>query len=542
MKIFDEETVIEELKSHQAVDNWIQNARSTAVELNALVSGANFHDVLIKRIEKIEGSDKAIARKKYSKPIVDLFSRLFKKRENVFQSIGGALHLNIESEQIKEQFTKHLESFKGLKSLDNYLSENFFKMLDVDPNGVIFLEYKTEEKEITDVYPTYKSIHDIRNYDAIGQSIKYIVFEPKVEVKDNGVIHKWRVVDSLTDWTILQEGNDFKIDYEKTFKHPFGVVPAVILSSEIEIGKKERLSPVWSIFYRAQDYARDLSILTIYKFQNGFPRSWGYEAECKACRGTGRTGENGICGVCEGSGFLKKKDVTDNIVLRAPKDKEDATIAPNVGGFIQPDIETWTKLDETLASGETSMDKTIWGVEQLKGNIRTATESILDVQPIITALNKYADNVEWVNNFLGNLLAKLVVKTPNSTEKIYHKTYGRRFIIEGTDVLIERYEKGKTAGISTTILNDQLKEIIISKNKNNLIALELELKRVGLEPYLHNDLTTVFNIFGNEEASKKSMFEEFWKTCDHTKTEEVLRVEYNDYFKKEYKPIINTVI
>ena len=209
-----------------------------------------------------------------------------KKRQNVFDANGGSENTTISNKTIKEAFNNRLSNFKANKSLYKYLSENYFNLTDIDPNGVIMLEYKKVEDDF-DLYPSYKSIDDIRYYEEKGQLVDYIVFEPVIEPKTS--TKTWRFVDDSNDYTFLEIAGEFTVVPDKTFEHPFGKPPCIILSEWEKIGCKERLSAVHPVIELSKDYARDKSVLTIYKFQNGIPLHWRYGSfKCKPCHGTGK--------------------------------------------------------------------------------------------------------------------------------------------------------------------------------------------------------------------------------------------------------------
>jgi hypothetical protein len=534
MKIFDSTTVLEELNKHQTAEKWVNSARENSRVLKALVTGDGFHEELISKIEHLESDQRSTARRKYSKDIRDLFFRVTKKRDNVFQATGGSEEIKIEGETYKTQFIDTLEKFKGGKSINKYLSENYFRQLDTDPNGVIFIEYKTEkgEGEKLEIYPTYKSINHIRFYESDGQKCEYIIFEPVKKVVGNGIVIYWRVVDSKTDWSIKQVGNLFVIDTEKTFEHPFGECPAVILSDFIKVGHKDRLSPLTPIVELAKDYARDKSILTIYKFQNGFPKHWQYVTQCRYCHGTGKTGQQKtVCSGCSGTGILTRKDVTDSINLSTPKEN-DPIIAPNIAGFIQPDLATWKQYKEDLKDAEGVIERTLWGTMEVNGTNETATGRFIDVQPITNELNRLTDTVEWIHNTIANWVANAIVPTKKKEVIAFHKSYGRRFIIESPDIILERYETSRKAGENTTVLDKLLQEFILSKYKTDPFMQEQMLKKASVEPYIHYTIEQINSIFGKKEAYKKAVFGDFWLNVDQTKTVDVINSEFVVYFNK----------
>jgi len=175
MAFQSEEEVIDFIKKHQNTEKWVTVARENHKVLSALVLGKKFHEVLIRRIEKIESADRAVARAKYSKDIRDLFDRVMQPRNGVFTASGGSVMDDMPKGKNKEKFFKSIKHFKGQKSIRQYLAENFFRLEDTDPNGILFLEYISNKN----IFPTYKSIDDIRYYKSNGQLLKVLLFEPK---------------------------------------------------------------------------------------------------------------------------------------------------------------------------------------------------------------------------------------------------------------------------------------------------------------------------------------------------------------------------
>ena len=519
----DENEVIEVVKALQSVPNWVNEARKVHNKYRALKYGDDYLKLLIEKIEKIESADRADARKKYSKDIRDMFGRVFEPRQNVFNASGGSFSLDIASNPIKEKVIYHIDRFKGNKSIHKYLSEYFFELLDVDPNGVIFMEYVADEK----IYPTYKSICDIRYYESNGQNIEFIVFEPKPS-KSNPSIYKWRVVDSENDYTVIQNGQTFVIDSSSTFNHPFDEVPGIVLSDYQKLGTELRFSPMFEIEQLSEEYARDKSVLMLYKFIHGFPIHWRYTQICRRCHGTGRDGEN-ACGVCDGKGHLGKNDVTDILEVPMPRDSDDIKIAPDLAGFVSPDIKTWEQYRIDLEKLEKQIEDTIWGTHRInESKSETATGRFIDVQPVMNKLNSYADNVEWVHE----QLLKWVIQWANgSAEAEYsaHVAYGRGFIIESPDVLLKRYEDNRSSGSNWTVLDKLLNEYLSSKYRNNPQVLEIEQKKIRIEPYLHLSFKETKEIYGSKAANQKMLFGQFWQEADKNKTVNQLKAEFDKY-------------
>ncbi len=530
--IFDKISVLNIAKEHsEKTEDWIKDARKKSKTLKALVTGEGFSKELIERISYLESKERAIAREKYAHDIRDVFARVMSKRQNVFDANGTSENIQIKNENIKSEFVDRISNFKSNKSLHRYLSESFFSLKDIDPNGGLMLEYKKENKNF-ELYPTYKSIDDIRYYEAEGQKVGYIVFEPKVH--EEADLKTWRIVDEKTDWTINEIADRFFVNETKTFEHPFGNVPFLILSEKEKTGTNTRLSSIEPILELCKEYAIDKSVLSIYRKQKGFPVHYRFGTHCKPCAGTG-TVENDTCTSCNGLGYPKRGDVTDMYILPFPKANQPSL--PNkLMGFESPDLDFLEYMDENLRQRERIIDDTIWGTDKAQNSDKsneTATGIVIDHQPTTSKLNQFTDCVEYVDNTLANWVLNFVDLTKNKSEKLYFKSYGRRYILENPDVLNEKYQKAKAKGDNNTILDKLLEEFILSKYKSDPFMQSEMIKKSRIEPYVHLSIGEVKNYFGSEEASKKISFQEFWKDAETSKDEKDLKDEFQEYLKTD---------
>lgn len=532
--ILTEEQVIEIVKDNQVIESEYLLARKQHNELVALIDGKNFDKELINNIEHIESSEKIKARKKYSRDIRDFFERLKLPISSVFTSTGGTTKYSFKNETVYKQFLSIISNLQDGKSLRKLIQDNFVDLYHVDPNGLVFMEYETEYE--TKVYPTYKSINCIRDYETKGQLVEYVLFEPKHADKGQLI---WRLVDDKKDYTIIQDGESFTIDLEKTFEHPFGEVPAIILSDIVDIKEEIRVSPFNSIVPLAKELARDTSIKTIYKFLNGFPTHWRYVTQCRSCQGTGK--KNGAtCEDCDGHGYYKKKDVTDIVTLPIPSN-DGVKLAPDIAGFISPDLATWDKYTNEIEYLEKLAYQTVWGTTYEKGTNETATGRFIDTQPVTNKLNRYADYCEFLEWKITEWVANFVDATKPKFETISTILYGRRFIIVSPEILLENYYKAKLSNANIVILDRLLNEYVTSKYINDVDLLREELVKISIEPYVHLSIQEVFNIFGTNEAKKKNYFKDWWndnKALITTLTEEQLSDKFDtDYNIFNPKPI-----
>jgi hypothetical protein len=188
---------------------------------------------------------------------------------------------------------------------------------------------------------------------------------------------------------------------------------------------------------------------------------------------------------------------------------------------------------ENQSQDEIKIEDTIWGTHRLRqGSNETATGRYIDVQPVINKLNDYTDNAEWIHNELSKFV--LVWCANNSeTEYRYHRSYGRGFIIESPDVLLERYEKAREKQSNWTILDKLLKEYILSKYKSDPVMMNKMVKKAMVEPFVHLSIDVVNNIFGTEEAQRKEMFGDFWEQADKGRNVQELKSDFNNYVEEQ---------
>lgn len=527
-----EQQIKDIILDNQKAPNWVVDARDYRDTLFALIEGENFED-LLNHIEHIEGTKKAIARRKYARSCKDMFERLLRLTDNVYSATGGSKRYDLSDEQ-KERLVSSLSNVRGGQSLEQWLEYNWKPLYHLDPNGLVFLEYL----EGKDPYPTYKSINNIRTYLSSGQQLAFVLFEPKK--LDDGR-KKWRLVDSEKDYIIYSQGETIMIDEDNSFEHGFGYCPGLVNSNINKIGDDHlKLSPLDKVIEISKEYLRDLSIKTIYKFLQGFPKHWRYTAPCPDCHGTGKDGET-VCGTCNGTGETTRNDVTDEIRLALPE-SDEPVIAPNIAGYITPDLETWTRFNEELKELEDLMTLTHWGTIIQTEAVATATEVVLDTQPAIQRLNKYGDVAEGMESQLTEMIANHIFAEKKKDEHIASINYGRNYIIEALSSVLEKYQTSKEAGDNATILDRQYQEYLMAKYKSDPVGLKMAQLKSDVEPYIHYTAEQVAELVNQEEAQKKIMFDDFWKTVvDYDQTPEALQSQFETWFEANKPQTSSTV-
>lgn len=520
MTFNDETELFSFIKDNESTKKYIETARRNTKELKALVTGKGFLDELIHKIEKIESEDKKVARKKYSRSIKDFYTRLLRPLDNVYHSTGGTKRYNIDSEKDTALLMKHISKVRGGKSLERWLETFWMPQYHSDPSGVIFLEYTSDETGIVELYPTYKSIGSIRAYIPNGQKLEVIMFEP-FDFKLNGQsVQVIRVVDDKTDYTVIKHADTLQVVRKEdnidglvaTFDHPFGEVPALINSDliDIDVTPHQRESPIQPIDELTKEIARDQSVKTLYKLYSGFPVPWRYVQTCNTCNGTKRDGTK-KCPDCDGKGHYMGKDVTDMVTLPIPT-ADEVKLAPDIAGHITLDLGYLEYAKDEGISLENIAKLTHWGAVIQTEKVATATEIIVDLQPMKNRLNTYSDVAEMMEEQLTEWFANAVMPSKTKDERISQINYGKNFIIEPVDALLERYNTARKEGDNNTILDRLFSEYVTAKYKNDPVSMRTVLIKSKVEPYLHSSPDQVNDIFGKVEAQKKVLFQEWWET------------------------------
>ena len=115
----EEQQIFNYIRDNQKLSKWVSDAREYHKRLLALIDGEGFNELLINQIEHIEGSQKAIARKKYARSIKDFYERLLRLTDNIYSSTGGVKRFeNLTTSQI-EELQEHLANVKGGQTLES---------------------------------------------------------------------------------------------------------------------------------------------------------------------------------------------------------------------------------------------------------------------------------------------------------------------------------------------------------------------------------------------------------------------------------------
>lgn len=497
----------------------INAAIKQAKKLTAHITGDG-KDSLLEQITGLENEKQLALRIKYSKSNKDLFARIHRPEDKIFSAKGSSHYYEI-SESSKSQYNERLLNVYNGFSSRKWVEVFAMQYLHIDPMGLVFMEVKDNK-----TYPTYKSSYNIYDYKLKGRDLEYVIF--KTEKPD-----EFRVVDDVEDKIVKYSGETVLTLPDSVYENYFKKVPAIIISDILHPNSEYFTSPDWEIIEIADEYLRECSVKSIYKLRHGFPKAWQYTSVCNTCKGTAMI-KGKDCEDCNGSGKSITKDTSQTITLPTPVEGQPI-IAPNVAGYVSPDIQGWTQMTDELKQLEDAMIHTYWGTHEKEDTSNeTATGRFIDVQPVNDRLSKFSKWASQIETFIADSIGKIEFEESFKKANI---NYGTRYLIETPDEIWNKYEKARKSGAPISTLDDLLLEYYESKYQNNSVLLAKYIKLMKIEPFVHQTIIEAkSSILNPVDYDAKLYFSEWLNTIDES---EILNKTITE-LKKQLKEYVTS--
>lgn len=467
------------------------------------------------QISGLENTNQIALRKKYARSNKNLFSSLLNPINKVFSAKGKNKTYDVGTEKTQLEFRDILSTISNGKSLENWLNSYWKEKIAADPNGLFLIEKDSEGNP----YPTYKSILSIRDYKQTGQKVEYIIFEPQTRQGVNGLEETVRVYDDESDSLYLKREDTFILLEDESFVNTIEEVPAVIISTIEDTNSEFKRSAIYNEIELADEYLLDTSVKRIYKFAHGYPLFWMYLSRCPACNGTKQI-KGQDCTSCKGTGYSVKKDVSDIIGVKPPERPEDVTITPDIAGYISPPTESLTQMTDELELLTNSITFSQWGTTSEKGENETATGRFIDIQPVSDKLESYTDSLEIIEGLLVDFIGMIIYQDAYKGNSI---NYGRRYMIETPDQLLNKYTEGKTKNLSPPTLDYLLEQYYQGQFASSFKLLTYYQKLAKLEPWVHMTVNEVPVSYQTTIDYQKKIYFSDWK--NQIKIEDVVKTE-----------------
>lgn len=504
----------------------VTNAQAKSKQLKLFVLGQGIEAALI-RNEYFENADVFTERNRNPTSNADLYARILAREEMVFTAKGGASFYPGLTDKQTQIFDATLDKIRFNSTIRKWIKEFALQAYRVDPMGVLFVEVDAKGN----AYPTYKSIDCVFDYLPNGRKLEYVCFRLTInearqiltaagidyttytELANEGQLltnftNFYRFVDDAEDRIIRITRNEGGTPDEiHSIKTKFKSVPGIIASDIVDFMNNQNfLTPVHKTVELSQTYLQDRSIRDLSKKFNGFAKSFEPLVTCGTCMGTGQLAGK-ACPDCstnqnqtKGTGYKLRTKVADSIKVPLPAAGQPGGIKmADYFGYSVPPIDIWDKQDTSLNDIENAMTDTYWGTTDKQSTTgpqvgvkhaftETATKTLADLKPIYARLNKTADWAESTENAICTFIGQ---QTFPGTFKTSNRTYGRYYILETPDELMDFYLDMKQKGAPQTTLFDALNKYYHAVFENNTQQLSIHLKLVDVEPFIHQTLAEV---------------------------------------------------
>lgn len=479
---------------------------------------------------------------------IDLFDRLMRKEKMVFTARGGSRNYNGLSESQVSSFKDYLKNIRFGYSLTEWIENICYNAYNTDPMGVILIEKSIDGKE---AYPTYQPVTTIYDYKSNSRVLDYCVFSLDKEdavrflgltINPKDKANMYRVICDNYDRIIEYDGTDVKLLDEK--KHNFGKCPVVMMSDLVDFKNTQIYkSKIQSISELGASYMINRSLRDLTRKYHGFPKAVEPLVKCSHCQGTGFV-DGKDCPKCHGTSWAGIETIADKIKL-------SPDIIGDIPGFdihkifayVTTPIEILDKQDNALNDTENLMSDTYYGTDNRKytsgvqltdSSVKeTATKTLANLQPIYTRLEqtaKWGENTEMlITNFIGIAMF--------SSYKSSSINWGKDYILETSQELFERYSEQKAKGCPIFELNDSFEIYLMSKYQSNPIELQIALKLMRVEPFLHYTVAQCQTMTLSEDEMKRKIYFSEW--YNEVETNDLITLKVPELKKRLDEYIVN---
>jgi hypothetical protein len=511
--------------------SWVIDAKKKHKKLDVLINGNNVPKYLAK-VEGYENDTQFELRKKFAGTTKHVFSDLSRPIDKVFTARGGSKIYGANSDTSKKVLAGYLKDVEGGYSITDWIKNLQLNKYLTDPSGFVFFEWGTNEDGESETVPTLKSISEVKNYEKSGRSIEWVIFEGEKREDEQGRQKRgtfYRIVDDASDYTVVQDGENIAIIEEETFDNPWGKVPAIINSEMLNDSLDYHDSPFHVVVDLGDKYLRGQSTRNIYEQLLMYPVFWMYAQSCESCKGQGEI-DGGTCSTCNGSGKSMKKDVSDALLLNPPSSTDDPTIAPDVAGFSQVELQPYTESRDELEWVQRVMTYSMWGSAKETAENNTATAAFLDLQPVNDRQGQFSDSFEDLEKRMTDFIGEFYLQGSYNSDKT-SINYGRIYLMQPPEQLLKNYMEGRSKGSPQVVLDHLLKQYYQSEFMNDPLSLSVSMKAMALEPFLHKSAEQVKGLqVRQEDYYAKVYFNDWWVSVSEVdkrmKTEEQLDQEF----------------
>ncbi|MCK5607934.1 hypothetical protein KAR91_39000 [Candidatus Pacearchaeota archaeon] len=501
-------------------DIWIETSRKYQ---HALIRHTADEGVVsfLERITKFENVNQLNLRERFYISTKHVIGFIQRPADNIWSALGGSFNFQ-GSDSDKDKLMEQTSTANRGRPLQTYIQEDYFDAIYDNPAGGTWVSWDEKEENI-EVHQI--NITSIRDYERYGHGVKWILFEPEIikkvvkDDKDKDVptdVKRYMYIDE--DWIILYDDTNGNIKQFKKVKNPYGFVPFVLnatVSGKPNIKQKVNrmammepkpiipLSVIDDEMQLMDAYLRKNSVKEVHEFLHAYPEYWKYGYQCTECKGVGEfpqsDGKAMPCTKCNGEGRqIEKKDVSNFTILIPPNTNEGEEKLDPSSGYVVPPIEIIEEMRTELNSKLNEQYRSHWGVpftaqDRETGEAETATGRLIDIQPLVSRMNKYTNQIESAHNSIIKVIIRLIFPFTNDKVTAF-KSYGRGFIIETGEIVLQKYTDARENQLSQTLLFQLLISYYATTFRSDEMKFMTMVKLANVEPFVHNTSNEIQDI------------------------------------------------
>ena len=461
----DDNQIIELVKN-PANKKDIQIGRDLQVEHKVHVTGDGF----LRAIKFIDGFENELlqgTKKLVAQPFTKLTAKTVIDTQSRWTNANGTVKTYFFRDNDKErekEFRKDILSqvWKG-QSMDYFIKNFFRKALYTDFNGFLLVEQPRvvvndqgafhvignkfirveSANETPKPHIVFISASKVVDALEVGNTVEYILYEFSKEKTNRGTITKLRYIDDRRDLIIVQDtskSSDYFISQEDVIlDNELGYTPVVKISTNQKRPNNDNIktSYIDESIEAFNILLNQYSTHSLTLIMHGFPTLAMAEQACTynngytSCSGgaliwndTSGKSHNESCNNCDGTG--KTINLRSDNIIVVPQQTQDGTQfnVNNVAGYVKKDIEIIREQKDEIKFITKNIEFVTTGMMNLSelSINKTATETMMNLQPLEDIISVILDNVEFVETFLTDTIGKLFYGDAYESSQIRYGT------------------------------------------------------------------------------------------------------------------------
>jgi hypothetical protein len=130
-----------------------------------------------------------------------------------------------------------------------------------------------------------------------------------------------------------------------------------------------------------------------------------------------------------------------------------------------------------------------------------------DVKPQSDRLTPISDSGAKRHKFILDGAVKIQIQPSYPGSSV---NYGKRYMLEGPDVLWEKYQDARIKGAAASVLDDLLMEYYEAKYDSDPVKLAIQSKLMKVEPFVHITALQLKPLMPAEEDYKAKLYFSEW--------------------------------